>query len=123
MPPQGATCPIAHRLAPLRASFIGGTRAQVATLFWPDGDLRLEQTTAHDMSLAPPRVAITTLEAVLSWNPGLVLLKVHAPPMAINSHLTPTDAARIAKYLPDLHVDVPVRLKDIDILAQRARRP
>jgi pimeloyl-ACP methyl ester carboxylesterase len=132
---------IERQLAPLRENFVGATRELVSSRMFTGGaDPRLVQKVAYDLSLASPRVAIASMESLLSWNPGPILLAVHVPVLAINSDLTPTDEARIGKYLPGFHADVlphtghflmmeapqrfnPVLLKDIDTLVQRAHRP
>lgn len=130
---------VERRLAPLRANFIGATRDLAATLLGSHADAELKRKVMYDMSLAAPAAAIPSLDAYLSWNPGPALLSLHVPVLAINSDLTPTDQARIARYLPGFHVDVvkgtghllmleapqrfnPLLLKDIDLLVRRARR-
>jgi pimeloyl-ACP methyl ester carboxylesterase len=131
---------VERRIAPLRANFIGATRELANTLFPSGADPKLVRKVAYDMSLAAPQVAIPSLAALLSWNPGPALLSLHVPVLAINSDVEPTDEARIARYLPGFHVDVldhtgrfpmleapqrfnPLLLKDIDILAHRAGPP
>jgi pimeloyl-ACP methyl ester carboxylesterase len=129
---------VESRLAPFRENFVGATRELVSTsLFRNDADPKLVQKVAYDMSLAAPQAAIPSLEALLSWNPGPVLLAVHVPVRAINSDLSPTDEARIARYLPGFHADIiehtghfliveaperfnPVLLRNIDFLVKHA---
>jgi len=131
---------IERLLAPFRANFIEATRDQVAhTMFQQDADPVLVQKIAYDMSLEPPVVALPSLQALLAMDFSTVLPDIHAPVMAINSDLTPTDEARIRKVLPGFKVDVldhtghflmleapqrfnPVLVRDIDSLVQQAHR-
>jgi pimeloyl-ACP methyl ester carboxylesterase len=139
MPPL-ASGEIATRLAPLRADFVGATRALVTDqLFEKGADPLLVQKVAYDMSLRSPAVAVPTLEKLLALDLAPLLPNVHVPVYAINSDLLPTDAARIRKSLPDFRLDVlphtghflmletperfnPLLIKDIDALAARAPR-
>ena len=136
-PPLSAAA-IAARVAPLRADFVGATRALVSdSLFEKGADPLLVQKVAYDMSLRSPTVAIPTLEKLLALDLGTLTAAVHVPVYAINSDLMPTDAARIRRSLPDFTLDVlphtghflmleaperfnPLLLTDIDALATRA---
>jgi pimeloyl-ACP methyl ester carboxylesterase len=82
---------------------------------------------------------VPSLQALLAMDFAPLLSDIHAPVLAINSDLAPTDEARIRKSLPDFHADVlehtghflmmevpqrfnPVLLKDIDVLARKAQQ-
>jgi pimeloyl-ACP methyl ester carboxylesterase len=125
------------RLAPFRADFIGETRRYVTeSLFEKGADPILVQKVAYDMSLEPSQVAIPSMQSLLAMDFASVLPDIHVPVLAINSDLSPTDEARIRKYLPDFKADVlehtghflmmevpqrfnPVLLKDIGVIVQK----
>ncbi|HUI62984.1 MAG TPA: alpha/beta hydrolase [Steroidobacteraceae bacterium] len=129
---------IEKRVAPFRADFIGQTRKYVTeSLFAAGADPVFVQKVAYDMSLEPPEVAVPSLQALLSMDFASVLPGIHVPVLAINSDLTPTDEARIRRFLPDFKADVlphtghflmmeapqtfnPILLRDIDTLVRRA---
>jgi pimeloyl-ACP methyl ester carboxylesterase len=138
MPPKE----IDRELAPFRANFIEATRNYVTDkLFEKGADPTLVQKVAYDMSLEPAAVAVPSLRSLLAMDFSTPLPDIHVPVFAINSDLTPTDAARIRKSLPGFQVDVlehtghflmmeapqrfnPVLIKDIEALVQRtAARP
>jgi pimeloyl-ACP methyl ester carboxylesterase len=131
---------IDQQIAPFRESFVGAARALAPRLFPRGADPKLVARVAYDMSLAPPQVAISSRIAWLSWNPGTSLTQLHVPVLAIISDLTPTDVARIRRYLPGFQADVlphtghflmmevpeqfnAVLVKDVEQLARRARTP
>jgi pimeloyl-ACP methyl ester carboxylesterase len=125
---------IERQLAPFRENFIEATRNYVTgQLFEKGANPTLVQKVAYDMSLEPPAVGIPSLQSLLAMDFTTLLPDVHVPVVAINSDLTPTDEARIRKFLPGFKVDVldhtghflmmqapqrfnPVLLKDIDSL-------
>jgi pimeloyl-ACP methyl ester carboxylesterase len=129
---------IERRVAPFSADFIGATRKLVTTsLFRPNSNPALVAKVAYDMSLEPQAVAVPSIRSLLSLNFATLLPAIHVPVYAINSDLTPTDAARIRKSLPDFTLDVldhsshflmledparfnPLLLKDVAAIAQRA---
>jgi pimeloyl-ACP methyl ester carboxylesterase len=129
---------IERRLAPFSADFIGQTRTLVSdSLFEKGADPLLVQKVAYDMSRARPAVAIPSMRALLSMDLAALLPNIHVPVYVINSDLAPTDAARIRKSLPDVHLDVldhsshflmleqparfnPLLLQDIAAITQRA---
>jgi sigma-B regulation protein RsbQ len=126
-------------LAPFRADFVGETRKYVTeSLFQKGADPLLVQKVAYDMSLEPPQVAIPSMQALLAMDFTTVLPDIHAPVMAINSDMSPTDEARIRKSLPGFKADVlehtshflmmevpqrfnPVLMQDIGVLVQKAQ--
>jgi pimeloyl-ACP methyl ester carboxylesterase len=130
---------IEMRLAPFRDDFIGTTRKYVTeSLFEKGADPVLMQKVAYDMSLEPQQVAVASMQALLAMDFAAVLSDIHVPVLAINSDLSPTDEARIRRFLPDFKADVlehtghfvmleapqrfnPVLLKDIDAIVQKAR--
>ena len=93
---------IAMRLKPFRENFIGQTREFVsASFFTKDADPLFIRKVAEDMSLAPPEVAIPSMEALVKMDYAKVLPDIHVPVIAINSdHGGETDEARIRKSLP-----------------------
>jgi pimeloyl-ACP methyl ester carboxylesterase len=129
---------IDRRVAPFSRDFIGETRKLVTTSLFPaNANPALVQKVAYDMSLESQAVAVPSMRALLSLNLDALLPAIHVPVYAINSDLTPTDAVRIRKSLPDFSLDVldrtgnfpmledparfnPLLLKDIAAIAQRA---
>jgi sigma-B regulation protein RsbQ len=127
-----------RRLAPFSADFIGSTRKLVTTsLFRSDADPRLVQKVAYDMSLEPQAIGIASMRSLLALDLDALLPAVHVPVYAINSDLSPTDATRIRKALPDFSLEVldhsghflmmedparfnPLLLKDLAAIAARA---
>jgi pimeloyl-ACP methyl ester carboxylesterase len=126
-----------RRLAPFSADFIGSTRKLVTTsLFRSDADPTLVQKVAYDMSLEPQAIGVASMRSLLALDLDALLPAVHVPVYAINSDLSPTDAARIRKALPDFSLDVldhsghflmmedparfnPLLLKDLAAIATR----
>lgn len=102
----GAPLPSAAQLdaaiKPFEANFIGQTRDMVAAHFFaPGADAQLVQKIAYDMSLSPPKVAIPSLRALLSYDYSAPLKEVQVPIVAINSDLgEPVNELRIRKVLP-----------------------
>jgi pimeloyl-ACP methyl ester carboxylesterase len=129
---------IERRVAPFSSDFVGATRNLVSSsLFEKGADPALVQKVAYNMSLRPPAVAVPSMRSLLSMDLAGLLPSIHVPVYAINSDLTPTDAARIRKSLPDFTLDVldhsghflmletparfnPLLLKDIAAIVQRA---
>ena len=128
---------IAMRLKPFRENFIGQTREFVsASFFTKNADPLFIRKVADDMSLAPPEVAIPSMEALVRMDYAKVLPDIHVPVVAINSdHGGETDVTRIRKYLPTFASEVipntghflmmeapqrfnPVLLREIDRLAR-----
>ncbi len=92
---------IEKMLKPFRDDFIGQTRQFVTSgFFTADADPKFIQKVAYDMSLESPDVAIPAMQALLELDIGALLPEIHAPIVAINSDLSPTDEARIKKTLP-----------------------
>jgi pimeloyl-ACP methyl ester carboxylesterase len=93
---------ITMRLKPFRDDFIGHTRAFVAASFFTkDADPAFVNKVAQDMSLAPPEVAIPSMEALVRMDYAKVLPDIHVPVIAINSdHGGATDEERIRRSLP-----------------------
>jgi pimeloyl-ACP methyl ester carboxylesterase len=129
---------IDRRVAPFSSDFIAETRKLVTTSLFPaNANPALVQKVAYDMSLESQAVAVPSMRALLSLNLDALLPAIHVPVYAINSDLTPTDAVRIRKSLPDFSLDVldrtgnfpmledparfnPLLLRDIAAIAQRA---
>jgi pimeloyl-ACP methyl ester carboxylesterase len=129
---------IERRVAPFSSDFVGATRNLVSSsLFEKGADPVLVQKVAYNMSLRPPAVAVPSMRSLLSMDLAGLLPAIHVPVYAINSDLTPTDAARIRRSLPDFTLDVldhsghflmletperfnPLLLKDIAAIVQRA---
>ncbi len=130
---------IDRQLAPFRDHFIEATRDYVTKeMFAKGADPTFVQKVAYDMSREPPQIAIASMQSLLTRDFSTLLPDIHVPVLAINSDLSPTDTARIGKYLPGFKADVldhtghflmmevpqrfnPVLLKDIDALAQKAQ--
>jgi sigma-B regulation protein RsbQ len=130
---------IDRQLAPFRDHFIEATRDYVTKeMFAKGADPAFVQKVAYDMSREPPQIAIPSMQSLLTRDFTTLLPDIHVPVLAINSDLSPTDEARIGKYLPGFKADVldhtghflmmevpqrfnPVLLKDIDALVQKAQ--
>lgn len=130
---------IDRQLAPFRDHFIEATRDYVSrAMFEKDADPAFVQKVAYDMSREPPQVGVPSLQSLLAMDFKGLLPDIHAPVLAINSDLSPTDEVRIRKSLPGFKADVldhtghflmmevpqrfnPVLMKDIDALVQKAQ--
>jgi pimeloyl-ACP methyl ester carboxylesterase len=130
---------IDRQLAPFRDHFIEATRDYVTrVMFEKDADPTFVQKVAYDMSREPPQVGVPSLQSLLAMDFKALLPDIHAPVLAINSDLSPTDEVRIRKSLPGFKADVldhtghflmmevpqrfnPVLMKDIDALVQKAQ--
>ncbi len=105
-------------------------------MFEKGADPSFVQKVAYDMSREPPQIAIASMQSLLTRDFSTLLPDIHVPVLAINSDLSPTDAARIGKYLPGFKADVldhtghflmmevpqrfnPVLLKDIALWRRR----
>ena len=90
---------------PFETDFIGSTRALVADhLFVKGANPQLAQKIAYDMSLSPPRVAVPSLRALLTYDFAEPLKELSVPIVAINSDLgEPVNETRIRKVLPKFH--------------------
>lgn len=98
MPPQQ----LEKQLEPFRTDFIGHTRQWVAESFFAkDADPQLIRKVADDMALAPPDVAVASIQALFKMDFDEVLSHIKVPIIAINSDLgQPTDETRIRKRAP-----------------------
>ena len=101
-PPPGKA-QVDAALKPFETDFIGQTRSLVAGhLFAKGADPQFAQKIAYDMSLAPPRVAVPSMRAVLEYDFTEPLKDLSVPIVAINSDLgEPVNEARIRKVLPN----------------------
>jgi pimeloyl-ACP methyl ester carboxylesterase len=129
---------IERRVAPFNADFIGATRRLVIdSLFPKDANAVLVKKVAYDMSLEPPAVAVPSMRSLLSFDLAALLPRIRVPVYVINSDLSPTNATRIRRVLPDSTLDVldhsshfpmleapqrfnPLLLKDVAAITQRA---
>jgi pimeloyl-ACP methyl ester carboxylesterase len=93
---------IQMRLKPFRENFIGYAREFVSgSFFTKDANPQFVRKIADDMSLAPPEVAIPSLEAVMKMDFAPLVAQLRVPVVAINADATgATDDARIQKSLP-----------------------
>jgi pimeloyl-ACP methyl ester carboxylesterase len=99
--PPISAAEIQMRVKSFRTDFIGHTREFVTTSFFtPDADPAFVRKVAEDMSLAPPEVAIGSMESLLKMDLAPVVAEIRVPVVAIQSDRTPTDEARIQKTLP-----------------------
>lgn len=98
------------RLKPFRENFIGHTRDFVSHNFFTKGaDPAFIRKVADDMSLAPPEVAIPSMEALMRMNYTPLLADIHVPVVAIDASTSGVvDEARTRKALPSFHaVSIP----------------
>jgi len=92
---------IAKFIAPFRADFIGATRTFVTNgFFTKSADPAFVAKVAEDMSLAPPEVAIPSMEALGEYDHGPALAAIKVPIMTISGDVAPIDEARIRKRVP-----------------------
>ncbi len=91
------------RLAPFKEDFIGQTRKFVSEWFFhPDSDPELVRKVADDMALAPPEIAIASMESMARLDINDLIARVRSPIVAINADLRlDTDEARIRRIVPD----------------------
>lgn len=86
-------------LARMKADFPATTREFVAgNFFTKNTDPELVRRIAHDMSLAPPQVAIPSIESLLALDYAPLLAQITVPIVAINA--APTDGARVRGLAP-----------------------
>lgn len=93
---------IQMRLKPFRADFIGHTREFVSRNFFPkNANPQFIRQVADDMSLAPPEIAVPSLEALMRMDYAPLIAGIHVPVVAIDSSTSGfVDEERIRKALP-----------------------
>lgn len=87
-------------VAPMRADFVGATRAFVSGMFLPSADPTLVERVASDMSSAPQEVALEALASALSFDremPRLVL-ELGLPIVAINPEQPASNVASLDRH-------------------------
>lgn len=98
--------PFGDLLVQMKADFATTVRRVVTEdLFTRNADPELVQRIAHDMSLAPPEVAIPSFESLFALDYAPLLAQIAVPIVAINT--APTDEARIRDLAPTFRL-VPV---------------
>jgi pimeloyl-ACP methyl ester carboxylesterase len=80
-------------IAPFKENFRGNCKAFAESMFPPDADSSLVEAVAMDMSTAPEKVAISSFENLLDYNPAPSLNSISIPFIAINSTFLPTNTA------------------------------
>lgn len=80
-------------IKPFRENFRGNCKAFAESMFPPDADSALVQAVVMDMSAAPEKVAISSFENLLDYNPVPSLNSISVPIITINSTFLPTNAA------------------------------
>lgn len=86
-------------LVRMKADFAPTTREFVAgNFFTKNTDPELVRRIAHDMSLAPPEVAIPSIESLLALDYAPLLARIDVPIVALNT--APTDEARVRSVAP-----------------------
>jgi len=84
---------VAAFLAPFRANFVETARAFVRATFTPTSDPTLVEAIVGAMSAAPPDIAISVYEALLSNGRNFLagLQEITAPKVAISASARPTE--------------------------------
>lgn len=86
-------------LAQMKADFATTTsRFVTERMFTKDTDPELVRRIARDMSLAPPEVAIPSIESLLTLDYAPLLAQIAVPIVALNTE--PTDEARVRRLAP-----------------------
>ena len=89
-----------ERLAPFQADFVETTRAFVRGMFPPSADPALVERVVTDMSSAPPRVALSALDAALNYGRGVPerLKQLGLPLVAIDPGSSSTDVSSLRRH-------------------------
>jgi pimeloyl-ACP methyl ester carboxylesterase len=94
-------------LQPFRLDFRSTTRNYVTGyMFTPDTDASLKEAIATDMSLAPPEVAIESLEHLVMYDTPSALKKIGVPIHCINSDKYATRVQTARQYAPSFDVSI-----------------
>jgi len=80
-------------IKPFKENFRGNCKAFVESMFPPDADSSLVEAVVMDMCAAPEKVAISSFENLLNYNPVPSLNSISIPFIAINSTFLPTNTA------------------------------
>jgi pimeloyl-ACP methyl ester carboxylesterase len=94
-------------LQPFRLDFRSTTRNYVTGyMFTPDTDASLKEAIATDMSLAPPEVAIESLQHLVMYDTPSALKKIGVPIHCINSDKYATRVQTARQYAPSFDVSI-----------------
>jgi pimeloyl-ACP methyl ester carboxylesterase len=90
---------IQQRLDPFRARFVDSTHAFVRGMFGPTSDPVLVDRICRNMSSAPERIAVPSLEATWDHGPRVpgLLAELGLPVVTINAASPPTDAGSMRR--------------------------
>jgi len=80
-------------IKPFKENFRSNCIAFVESMFPPDADSSLANAVVADMSAAPEKVALSSFENLLNYNPAPSLNSISIPFIAINSTFIPTNTA------------------------------
>jgi len=91
---------VRERMAPFRADFAKSTRAFVRNLFHPTADVSLIERVAVDMSSAPPRLALSAMDAAMNYGRRVpaMLEELKLPLVAINPGSPSTDVSSLRRH-------------------------
>ena len=95
---------VRERMAPFRADFVNATRAFVRKMFPGSADASLVERVAMDMSSAPPRIALSAMEAAMTYGRRVpaMLQQLRLPFLAINPGTPATDVSSLRRYRIDV---------------------
>jgi pimeloyl-ACP methyl ester carboxylesterase len=91
-------------IVPMKQNFQKGAATFVKTMFTDSSDSNLISYIINDISKAPPRIAIATLEAAFRYNPRLALKEIRLPIYSINSDKYPVNIEAGKKYAATFNV-------------------
>ncbi|MFO7570307.1 MAG: alpha/beta hydrolase, partial [Smithellaceae bacterium] len=84
-----------NMMAPLKKDFRAGTRAFAGSMFLPDANPIIRDWVLADMSAAPPAVALSAMDEMLSQfitgEAAKIFEKVRVPVVCVNGDLWPVD--------------------------------
>lgn len=91
---------VAALIAPFRNDFAAQVRAFVRSMFPPDADPALVERVADDMADAPPPIALSCIEASLTYGRNITdaIARIDVPIVAINPDAPPTDRASMERH-------------------------
>ena len=91
---------VCERMAPFRMDFVTTTRDFVRKMFPRSADVSLVERVAMDMSSAPPRIALSAMEAAMNYGRRVpaVLRELRLPLAAINPGGPATDVSSLRRH-------------------------
>ena len=91
-------------LKPFKENFVETTKGFVKTMFPPTADSLLVKKVVDDMSLAPPKVAVSAMENMFKDNAISALKELDVPIISINCDLYPVKVEENRKHVKSFEV-------------------